>query len=84
MTEAKVEISLDSAGRGKVVIDGSEVQDSVSGLHLRADHRGLPRLVLDLVPGATSVSADRSTVVIDSTTRELLTALGWIPPGGGA
>lgn len=76
----KVEITQE--GRAvRVLIDGNDVAGALVGAHIRMEPREQwPEVSLDLLPGALAWASDTARVEIDQSTREVLVALGWIPP----
>lgn len=74
-----VDITLNNAAYGTVLVDGQPVQDLVVGLTLMAIPGKGPRVVLELA-SSVKVGSDMAAVDLGADTEALLKRLGWTPP----
>lgn len=74
-----VDITLNNAAHGTVLVDGQPVQDLVVGITMLALPGKGPRVVLELA-AAVRLRSDVGAVELGTDTEELLKRLGWTPP----
>lgn len=82
MSVAKVEVTFDAIGRGKLVVDGNDISAFVDSVAFERRPDGTTGLTVGFPAVVFTLSAECPSMV-DDKTREALVALGWTPPGGG-
>jgi hypothetical protein len=78
-TPHSIDISLNNAAHGTVLVDGQPVQNLVVGLTVLAVPGKGPRVVLELA-AALNLESDVAAVQLGDDTEALLKRLGWTPP----
>ena len=61
-----VAIDLDGIGRGTVLVDGADLSDVVRAVRIEAEVGQRPRILLDVVASASSLTTDASVGVLVS------------------
>lgn len=74
-----VDIELNNAAHGTVLVDGQPVQNLLVGITLLAVPGRGPRVVLEL-ESAVRLRSDSADVELGTDTEQLLKRLGWVPP----
>lgn len=69
--------------RSEIVVDGTDIANSVTAITVRASVGEMPRLELELMVPEIEVEGEVRVYMLDGT-REGLLALGWTPPPDGA
>lgn len=76
-----VTITHTGPGDTKVILDGTDIATSLTGLSLTMGPGQVPTVTLDLrIFGVTEIQDIEARILVPDATRDTLIALGWTPP----